>query len=57
MIVFLFIRLSDRNCIQLVNKLTSFNLINIYHTIDGKEYVTEDQIRKEVYDEIYVNGG
>ena len=41
----------------MVNKLTQFNLINIYHTIDGKEYVTEDQIRKEVYDEIYVNGG
>ena len=37
--------------------IVQYDLINIYHTIDGKEYVTEDQIRKEIYDEIYVNGG
>ena len=27
------------------------------HTIDGKEFITDKQIEKEIYDELYVHEG
>lgn len=50
-------RLSDRNCIQLVNKLSEINFINVFHTLDGKEYVTEEQLINEIYNELCANNG
>lgn len=32
-------------------------LLEVIFTIDGKEYLTPDQLRREIEDELYVNGG
>lgn len=32
-------------------------LLNVIFTVDGKEYITPDHLRKEVEDELYANGG
>ena len=32
-------------------------MINVFHSIDGKDYITEKQLDKEIYDELYVHEG
>jgi len=32
-------------------------LLNVIHTIDGKDFLTEKQVKKEIYDELYVHEG
>lgn len=54
---FSFYRLSETNCIEVVNLLVEKGLISVIYTIDGKEYITPDHLRKEVEDELYVHGG
>ena len=49
--------MSERNCIEIINKLIELNMINVYHSIDGKEFITEKQIEKDIYDELYVHEG
>lgn len=50
-------KLSERNCIEVVNKLISLGLIEVIYTIDGKEYLTPNQLEKEIRDELSVHGG
>lgn len=50
-------RLSERNCIEIVTKLIEFKLVDVIFTTDGKEYLTPQQLTKEVKDELYVHGG
>ncbi|GAB1288351.1 E3 UFM1-protein ligase 1 [Apodemus speciosus] len=50
-------RLSERNCIEIVNKLISQKQLEVVHTLDGKEYITPAQISKEMRDELQVRGG
>lgn len=50
-------RISDRNCIDIVKKLTELNLIELVYTCDGKEFITPSHLLREIEDEIYVNGG
>ncbi|XP_053949430.1 E3 UFM1-protein ligase 1 homolog [Anastrepha ludens] len=50
-------RLSERNCIELVTLLLEKNLLEAFFTNDGKEYITPDQLEREIQDELYVNGG
>ncbi|RNA34867.1 E3 UFM1- ligase 1 [Brachionus plicatilis] len=50
-------RLSERNCIEIINKLINLGMINLYHTTDGKEFITHKHLEKEIYDEIYVHDG
>jgi len=50
-------KLSDRNCIEIVNKLISLGLTEVVHTTDGKEYLTPQQIEREIRDELIVHGG
>ena len=50
-------KLSERNCIEIVNKLVSLGLLEIIYTIDGKEYVTPNQLEREIRDELVVHGG
>lgn len=49
--------LSERNCIEIVNKLISQKQLEVVHTLDGKEYITPAQISKEMRDELHVRGG
>jgi hypothetical protein len=32
-------------------------ILNVLHSIDGKEFITEKQIEKEICDELYVHDG
>jgi len=50
-------KLSERNCIELVLKLIEMKLIDVIHTVDGREYVTRSQLRREMEDEVTVHGG
>ncbi|GAB0094997.1 E3 UFM1-protein ligase 1 homolog [Sergentomyia squamirostris] len=50
-------RLSERNCIEVVSLLVEKGLLEIIYTNDGKEYLTPDQLSREIQDELFVNGG
>ena len=50
-------RLSERNCIELVNKLLSMGLVEVLYTLDGKEYVTPHHLEREIRDELTVHRG
>ncbi|KAL8501635.1 hypothetical protein ACS0TY_020950 [Phlomoides rotata] len=52
------IRLSDRNVVELVQKLQELQIIDfdLLHTTSGKEYITQEQLRSEIVDEINKRG-
>lgn len=50
-------KLSERNCIEIVQKLISLGLIEVIYTTDGKEYLTPQELEKEIKDELFVHGG
>ena len=54
---FVFSRLSDRNCIEVVAKLIDFNLVDLVFTIDGKEYITRHYLGTQIKDECLANRG
>jgi hypothetical protein len=44
--------------VELVNYLvTTKRLTNLLFTMDGKEYVTEKKLEREIRDQIYLKGG
>lgn len=49
--------LTERNCVEIVNKLIELKLLDVVFTSDGKEYVTPQQLGKEIMDELYVHQG
>ncbi|KAL0369751.1 UNVERIFIED_CONTAM: E3 UFM1-protein ligase 1 [Sesamum angustifolium] len=52
------IRLSDRNVVELVQKLQELQIIDfdLLHTTSGKEYITPEQLRSEIVSEINKRG-
>ncbi|XP_061176553.1 E3 UFM1-protein ligase 1-like [Saccostrea echinata] len=50
-------KLSERNVIEIVAKLVEQKLIDVIHTLDGKEYLTHQELAKEIQDELVVHGG
>ncbi|ONK62365.1 uncharacterized protein A4U43_C07F3130 [Asparagus officinalis] len=52
------VRLSDRNVVELVQKLQDLNFIDfdLLHTVSGKEYITPGQLRQEIEAEIERTG-
>ncbi|GAV71409.1 DUF2042 domain-containing protein [Cephalotus follicularis] len=48
------IRLSERNVVELVQKLHELNIIDfdLLHTVSGKEYITPEQLRHEMVAEV-----
>ncbi|KAI4382356.1 hypothetical protein MLD38_008330 [Melastoma candidum] len=48
------IRLSERNVVELVQKLQELAIIDfdLLHTVSGKEYITPDQLRQEMVAEV-----
>lgn len=50
-------RLSERNCIELVSNLISAGLIQVVYTLDGKEYVTPQQLEREIRNELLAHHG
>lgn len=51
------VRLSERNCIEIVTLLLEKQLLDVVFTNDGKEYITPDHLEREIQDELYANGG
>lgn len=49
--------MSERNCVEIVTKLIELKLIDVIFTTDGKEYLTSQQLIKEIKDELYLHGG
>lgn len=50
-------RLSERNCIEIINLLIQKKLIDLIYTTDGKEYLTPAQLVQEIRGELYASGG
>ena len=50
-------RLTERNCVELVATLVKRSLLELVYTLDGKEYVTPEQLVREIKDELAVHGG
>ncbi|GFQ06362.1 e3 ufm1-protein ligase 1 homolog [Phtheirospermum japonicum] len=52
------IRLSERNVVELVQKLQQLQIIDfdLLHTTSGKEYITPEQLRSEIISEINKRG-
>ncbi|GLU11700.1 hypothetical protein SLE2022_284260 [Rubroshorea leprosula] len=48
------IRLSERNVVELVQKLQELHIIDfeLLHTVSGKEYITPEQLRHEIVAEV-----
>lgn len=53
----MYCRLSERNVVEIVTKLINLKLIDVIYTLDGKEYLTHQELIKEIKDELLVNGG
>jgi len=49
--------LSERNCIEIVQRLVELKLLEVIHTTDGKEYLTPNELGKEIREELVVRGG
>ncbi|KAL5009741.1 hypothetical protein ScPMuIL_012046 [Solemya velum] len=50
-------KLSERNVIEIVSKLIGLKLIEVVYTLDGKEYLTPQELAKEIKEELFVHGG
>ena len=50
-------RLSERNCVEIIWKLKELNLLELLYTTDGKEYLTPQELIKEIREELVVHGG
>lgn len=50
-------KLSEQNCVEIVNLLLQNKSIELLFTDDGKEYLTPQQLSSEIKDELYVRGG
>lgn len=51
------LKLSDRNCIEIVRKLIKQNKLDVIFTTDGKEYITPEHLLSEIETELYANNG
>ena len=50
-------KLSERNCIELVTRLIATGQVQVVYTLDGKEYVTPQQLEREIRGELIAHRG
>ena len=51
-------KLSERNCVEILQTLMKSGLLRgLMYTLDGKEYLTPEQLKREVRYELQVAGG
>lgn len=50
-------KLSERNCVAVVQKLITLGLVDVLFSCDGKEYITPRQLERDILDEVIVSGG
>ncbi|KAI7697311.1 E3 UFM1-protein ligase 1 [Sarcoptes scabiei] len=51
------LKLSEKNCVDIVKKLIAMKQINVFFTNDGKEYLTSDHLKYEIQNELFAAGG
>ena len=53
------IRLNERNVVELINKLNQLGFLGdgLLHTVNGREYVTPEHLRREIVDTVEQAGG
>ncbi|CAG2120426.1 unnamed protein product, partial [Medioppia subpectinata] len=51
------LRLSERNCVEIMKRLIEMKLLDVIFTSDGKEYITEEHLLREIEDELFSAGG
>ena len=52
-----YFRLSERNCVEIIQRLQEQHLIELIYTTDGKEFLTSQELSKEIREELLVQGG
>jgi E3 UFM1-protein ligase 1 len=50
-------QITERNAVEIVNALMQKKLIELLFTTDAKEYLTWDELKREIVDEVLANGG
>lgn len=50
-------RISERNCIDLLQKLIQTERVKLIHTTSGKEWLTPDQLEREIREALTASGG
>ena len=50
-------KLSERNCVEIVQKLIECKLLDVIYTTDGREYLTHQELGKEIREELLARGG
>lgn len=50
-------QISERNVVEIVNALVKKKLIDLLFTTDAKEYLTWEELKREIVDEVLANGG
>uniref|UniRef100_A0A5S6R3C3 E3 UFM1-protein ligase 1 homolog n=1 Tax=Trichuris muris TaxID=70415 RepID=A0A5S6R3C3_TRIMR len=50
-------RLSNRNCVELVNKLLSSGQLEVITTVNSKDYVTPEYLLTQIKNEVIASGG
>ena len=53
------VRLNERNVVELINKLNQLGFLGdgLLHTVNGREYVTPEHLRKELMEAVEQAGG
>ena len=49
--------LSERSCVEIIIKLIEAKKLELIYTVDGKEFLTHKQLRREIEDEILLRNG
>jgi hypothetical protein len=49
--------LSERNCVEILMKLIARGNLQVYFTLDGREYVTPAKLETEIKNELQLRGG
>ena len=50
-------KLSERNCVEIIQKLIANGQLEVIYSTDGREYLTPQQLEREIRDELFVHGG
>lgn len=50
-------RLSERNCVSLVQQLMEREMVTLVYTQSGKEYLTLPRLQEEILDELMAHSG
>eukprot|EP00929_Paragymnodinium_shiwhaense_P095449 TRINITY_DN56588_c0_g1_i1.p1 TRINITY_DN56588_c0_g1~~TRINITY_DN56588_c0_g1_i1.p1 ORF type:complete len:715 (+),score=158.72 TRINITY_DN56588_c0_g1_i1:191-2335(+) len=50
-------KVSERNCVDLLTKLIDSGFVKLYHTANGKEWLTQERLDIEIKEALASNGG